>query len=329
MTSFLFPATTASQGLRMRRTYGTLYTDIVRASSDAIDALSLYRRLIFVEGPGAENVGFAAFDAHVGDTSCQLRACMLLDLTRQHREWAAASSGHVTWLDSYIEKLRKVHENGREVLAKLTFNRTHPEKLGIGAEEDTPIGILNNLGWSEPEVPGCPEGLYPNLLEGSSTGFGFQHSYKRTKGLSLGAIGEFSVAVVQVGQPAEKKPRAKGYVSPLLDNNSTDAAAAWDPVDTRILVRFLVYSFVLSKYKTFRQFKHTVGGRLHPETAISEGDFMVHDVWEKSVRDYKYSNAPRRINQEFRALQTWISELSCAWLCHIAKESTASPGIGR
>lgn len=40
----------------MRRTYGTVYTDIVRASSDAIDALSLYRRLLFTEGPGAETL---------------------------------------------------------------------------------------------------------------------------------------------------------------------------------------------------------------------------------------------------------------------------------
>ena len=146
MTSFLFPATTASQGPRMRRTYGTVYTDIVRASSDAIDALSLYRRLIITEGPGAEHVGFAAFDAHVGDTSCQLRACMLLDLTRQHREWAAAGSGHITWLDSYIEKLRKIHENGREVLAKLTLNRIHPEKLGIGAEGRYAHRYLESLG---------------------------------------------------------------------------------------------------------------------------------------------------------------------------------------
>lgn len=187
------------------------------------------------------------------------------------------------------------------------------------------------MGWSEPEIPGCPEGLYPNLLETSSNGSGFQHSYERTEELSLGGMDKFSVAIAQVGPPAEKKkPRAKAYVSPLLDNSSTDAAAAaWDPVDTRILVRFLVYSFVLSKHKTFCQFKHTVGGRLHPEAAICEGDFMVHDVWEKSVCDYKYSKAPRRINQEFRALQTWISELSCAWLCHIAKGSTASPSIGR
>lgn len=71
MACFLFPATaSAPMGLRPRNCYGTVLTDIVRASSDAIEALTLYRRLIFANDVYVDNAGFTAFDAHVGDT-CQ------------------------------------------------------------------------------------------------------------------------------------------------------------------------------------------------------------------------------------------------------------------
>ncbi|KAL4897042.1 hypothetical protein BDV59DRAFT_169657 [Aspergillus ambiguus] len=57
---------------------------------------------------------------------------------------------------------------------------------------------------------------------------------------------------------------------------------------------------------------------------------MVQDVWKKRpLDDYLYSKSPRRIYLEFGAMQTWVSELSCAWLCYTAKASSAAPGLER
>ncbi|GES57728.1 hypothetical protein ATEIFO6365_0001101700 [Aspergillus terreus] len=54
---------------------------------------------------------------------------------------------------------------------------------------------------------------------------------------------------------------------------------------------------------------------------------MVRDMWDYSLRDYKYSKATRRIELEFGLLQSWVSKLSSAWLYDIAKASSASPGM--
>ncbi|KAJ4159564.1 uncharacterized protein LMH87_008462 [Akanthomyces muscarius] len=182
MTSFLFPATTASQGLRLRNNYGLVYTDIVRASSDSIDALSLYRDLLFSRSPDADSVGFAAFDAHVGDTSCQVRAAMLLDLTRQHRKWASESSKAI-WLDDYIQRLILVRERAKGILADLTIRRIHPAKLGIGATEDTPAGILSNLGWKEPDVAQRVDALYQRAIPALTNAYKLQPLKESEKSL--------------------------------------------------------------------------------------------------------------------------------------------------
>ncbi|PQK11429.1 hypothetical protein BB8028_0003g00550 [Beauveria bassiana] len=406
MTSFLFPATTASQGLRLRNNYGLVYTDIVRASSDALDAFSLYRDLLFSQNPDVDSVGFAAFDAHVGDTSCQVRAAMLLDLTRQHRKWASESS-RATWLDEYIERLTAVRDKARDTLADLTIKRIHPAKLGIGATEDTPAGILSNLGWSEPDLDRRVNALYQRSAHQLTNAYklGSADEHEKDIPLSLrtsdsdregtrtptsdsessaferltessfpseisdvdsvpssrvsdagsqtplsvhpasdtGSQTPLSVHFAEAlhildsdeisttsckGSKDKKQANAtspKSYMSPLLEG--PDPAAAWDALDAKMAVRFLVFCFTLSKYKTFGRFAGGVGGRLYPEEAIRIGDAMVADVWNRATPDYKYSKATRRVILEFGALQTWMSELSCAWLCHTAKYSAASPSL--
>ncbi|KAM3548801.1 hypothetical protein ARSEF4850_009208 [Beauveria asiatica] len=393
MTSFLFPATTASQGLRLRNNYGLVYTDIVRASSDAVDALSLYRDLLFSQNPDVDSVGFAAFDAHVGDTSCQVRAAMLLDLTRDHRQWASESS-RATWLDEYIERLTAVRDKARDTLADLTIKRIHPAKLGIGATEDTPAGILSNLGWSEPDLDRRVNALYQRSAHPLTNVYKLEPADEHEKdppfslrtpdsdrqgtctptsdseGTAFEGLTESSFPFEssdvdsapssRVSDAGSQTPLSvhfaealdildsdevttssckrsghkemanatspKSYMSPLLEG--PDPAAAWDALDAKMAVRFLVFCFTLSKYKTFGRFAGGVGGRLYPEEAIRIGDAMAADVWNRATPDYKYSKATRRVILEFGALQTWMSELSCAWLCHTAKYSAASPSLG-
>lgn len=379
MTSFLFPATTASQGLRLRNNYGLVYTDIVRASSDSIDALSLYRDLLFSCNPDADSVGFAAFDAHVGDTSCQVRAAMLLDLTRQHRKWASESNKAI-WLDDYIQRLTLVRERARGMLADLTIRRIHPAKLGIGATEDTPAGILSNLGWKEPDVAQRVDALYQRAIPALTSAYKLQPMKESEKSLPFalqdprsdrtatladsvsgsevtGSENLSETSCSSETSDVESTPSSrtsdtgsetplsvhleeylhieslpeksvpKSYMSPLLEG--ADPGTAWDALDAKMAARFLVFCFTLSKYKTFGRFAAGVGGRLCPEEAIRAGDAMVADVWNRVTPDYKYSKATRRVSLEFAALQTWMSELSCAWLCRTAKYSAASPTMER
>ncbi|OJJ76876.1 hypothetical protein ASPBRDRAFT_60561 [Aspergillus brasiliensis CBS 101740] len=337
-----------------------MYTDIVRASSDAIDALTLYRRLILSEDAFVDNAGFAAFDAHVGDTACQLRAGMLLDLTKKHRQWALGSNGkESSWLDIYIERLTNVRDGAREMLAKLTIERIHPEKLGIGPKKDTPDGLLRHLGWDEEEILSSISVMYPmSPAEKPCTHDGCLHGWdlieeKRereqmaTKCQENNALWQIcndpavildsSISLhedknlvivddIDVKPSAERIPPSCASTASSSSNEAVDGIE-WNPRDAWTIVRFLTYCFVLSKYKSFRRFQHVVGARIDLEAAIRAGDEMVSDVWDYSLCNYKYSKSTRRIELEIGLLQSWISKLSCAWLYDLAKTSSASPGI--
>ncbi|KAB8255541.1 hypothetical protein BDV32DRAFT_141996 [Aspergillus pseudonomiae] len=321
-----------------------MYTDIVRASSDAIDALTLYRRLIFAEDAYVDNAGFTAFDAHVGDTSCQLQAGMLLDLTKKHRYWALSSSDkEASWLDKYIERL-----------TNLTIERIHPEKLGIGPKKDSPDGLLRHLGWDEQEILSSITAIYPisqvkkpRTHKGCLNGWDLieegQQEQLVTKcqenalwqicndpavlNNSIAHHEDMDIVIVDdtdVRPTAERVPPS--CASTASSNEAVDGIE-WNPLDAWTMVRFITYCIVLSKYKGFRRFQHVVGARIDPEAAIQAGDEMVRDVWDYSLFHYKYSKATRRIELEFGILQSWVSKLSCAWLYDIAKASSASPGI--
>ncbi|KGQ04424.1 hypothetical protein BB8028_0006g06400 [Beauveria bassiana] len=357
MACFLFPALAAPQGLRPRNCYGTILTDIVRASSDAIDALTLYRRLLFTNDTYVDDAGFTAFDAHVGDTSCQLRAGMLLDLTKMHRHWASSSCDKETsWLDRYIERLTNVLDGARKMLAKLTIERVHPEKLGIGPKKDSPDGLLRKLGWDEQEILNTITTLYPagqsktprtheSYLNGwDLTGVEEEQQkqpvpsctedswwqIRNDSAVVERAISRREDKTMVIVDDIDVRPAAETVLSSSASTASSNEGVdgiEWNPLSPCTMVRFLTYSFVLSKYKCFRRFQHVVGARIDFEAVIQAGDEMVGDVWDYSVRDYKYSKSTRRIELEIGRLQSWISKLSSAWLYDIAKASSASPGI--
>lgn len=355
MACFLFPALAAPQGLRPRNYYGTMLTDTVRASSDAIDALTLYRRLIFAKDPCVDNAGFAAFDAHVDDTSCQLRAGMLLDLVKMHRHWAMSSSDEeASWLDIYSERLTKLRDGARRMLAKLTIERIHPEKLGIGSKKDTPEGLLRNLGWDEGEILSSITALYPtsqtekprsherclndwDLTEGKleqlvtkrpeDALLQIRHDATVLDNFATNSEDNTMVVVDDIDARPKTESISPSSASTVSSNEAVDGIE-WNPRSAWTMVRFLTYSFILSKYKCFRRFQQVVGARINFEAAIQAGDEMVSDVWDYSLCNYRYSKATRRIEVEIGLLQSWISKLSSAWLYDIAKASSASPGIG-
>jgi hypothetical protein len=57
-------------------------------------------------------LGYLAFDAYVGDSSCQLRACMLLEILNRYRQRGSPAM-EVCSIEQTIERLKKVIENAR------------------------------------------------------------------------------------------------------------------------------------------------------------------------------------------------------------------------
>lgn len=99
----------------------------------------------------------------------------------------------------------------------------------------------------------------------------------------------------------------------MKNNMAKIPTMEWNPNDPRILVRFIVYSFVLSKYKQFLIKDGRFTCRLRHDLACDEGQEHMKPFWDMRNGDYKVAK-PLRVESEFTALRIWISELSCAWL---------------
>ncbi|KAK8093322.1 hypothetical protein PG997_000007 [Apiospora hydei] len=85
MAYLLFPAGESIKKGRRKDDYHVLCADIVRTGSDAIDAFSIFHNLVVGADQGDDAPGYMAFDAHVGETGCHLRAGMFLDLFSIYR----------------------------------------------------------------------------------------------------------------------------------------------------------------------------------------------------------------------------------------------------
>jgi hypothetical protein len=80
-----------------------------------------------------------------------------------------------------------------------------------------------------------------------------------------------------------------------------------------LLVRFVVYSYVLSKYKQFIMTENGLGCRLQPQIACEEGLRLIKPFWNRQNKDYRQPTQ-KAIKNEFHALQAWLSQLGCVWL---------------
>jgi hypothetical protein len=151
MASLLFPTTDLPAGARRKSDYVAFMSDIARASNDAASALSLFANLVAGTAGGSESPGFMAFDAHGGDTGCQLRAGMMQEVFILYRQlfdnmtetWATFHSQ----IQETTAKLRFVHENATHACMRLVRDKVHPNKLGFATTQDTPENMLRVLGW--------------------------------------------------------------------------------------------------------------------------------------------------------------------------------------
>lgn len=319
---------------QIRLLYAQLLTDVARSASDAIDALELFRTLLLGADSHPDSLGFMAFDAHGGDTACHLRAGMLLEVFSAHRQMIVNSATGKpkipVWIDRHVELLKNTTQRAKELCAALTKDRVHPTKLGIGAKEDTAEHILGVLGWEEPVFGQSPESIYCEEERGTAD---------TEEPVEREIRDEHSF-------PARYKWNAElsSYSSPRSPSSATTASSAssassepdilsplrtqWDLLDTKSVVRFLVFSYILSKYKTFFCMKDIVGARLYPEGAFTYGYALMAEYWDFKNVEYKKAKL-ERVSLEFRALQTWLSDYSCAWLQSLAMRFSPAGNMSR
>ncbi|ORX94547.1 hypothetical protein BCR34DRAFT_499185 [Clohesyomyces aquaticus] len=295
MSSFLFPISDHPAAARRKMDYAPFMSDIARATSDAGDALNLFKNLIEGTAGGQDSVGFMAFDAHGGDTGCQLRAGMMQEVSIVYRYLLKDVPD--TWntirgcIDTYTTKLLIVHENAKMACVKLVRDKAHPNKIGLATTEDTPENMLRVLGWDV----------------GSESP-------------SWAARAKISI---ELGM-SDSTPRSRTNIQEFIQQDAV-LSTAWDPLSIHNLTRFVIFCYVLSKYKVFAIIHGTIGARLAPEDAAEVSYSFIRPYTDKKKRPGK----PQRTLRELAELQSWLSDMSCAWLRSLALRARYSEDMER
>ncbi|KAE8137354.1 hypothetical protein BDV38DRAFT_283194 [Aspergillus pseudotamarii] len=144
----------ATNSQQRRLYYPLLLADVVRDCTDAIDALTVFHNLLSTkETIGNGTTGFKAFDGHVGDTACHIRAGILLDIFAFYREdqgeVMGCRRGELS-ISSYISNLKLTCNNAQMACSRLTSDNVCPSTLGFGPKHDIMENIITTLGWKEP-----------------------------------------------------------------------------------------------------------------------------------------------------------------------------------
>ncbi len=288
MAHFLFSANASVNKGKRKDDYPPLLADIVRGATDSIQALNLFRELVVGHGNSPSTPGFMAFDAHVGETGCHLRAGMVNDIFSTYRRIfrtnANAWKTVEIWLDETIIRLEGVITQARTACARLTKDKVKPSQLGLNPKQETPRKILLLLGWPEPEQ-------------------------------------SFRLSTIDAKRGDVFEPSTSGSSSSSLqDEKGTEvyhSRAVWDVLDSAILARFIIYTYILSKYKAFSIYNGSPNGSLQPQAADDFTHHLMETCWKLDGK----RPGLRRLDNEFRDLQVWLSELSCAWLQSLAERS--------
>ncbi|KAH8706936.1 hypothetical protein GQ44DRAFT_629403 [Phaeosphaeriaceae sp. PMI808] len=317
MATFLFPPGKHAKVTSTARHKSTAIPrnlfSIVRAATDSADALELFVNLIQEAEQDLTSPGFLAFDAHVGDTACQLRACMLLEIVNRYQRLDPLST-ELCQTKEAVEHLRAVATNAQNFCKELCdfpIRKASVEALGVSKHGMTMDEILQRVGWLEatkPKLDGSREPLtlpVPTpLSETSSMEFnpspdGTQTSYS-TPPSSASSTG--------ITNTAEQRKLASPFSAGVTSEY-------WMPWNLNQVVHFLIYCYILSKYKEFVVRSYIYGASIRPELAFQVSHKMMDGKFPKPYD----SPTKRPIEQEFQALQSYTSDLSCAWLGQMSK----------
>ena len=277
--------------------------------------------------------------------------------TEMPEAWASCHDS----IDTCTTKLRQVHENAKEACKDIMTHRVHPKIFGGPTEDtlrllgwgttdatrDTHIlaslvrQALHSKGIEIPDnIPflvhffqdseaGMPDqdSSTPSTPASYSTGtatsktpteYDFDSSSSETSFRGAEDLEKLRLDPVathqngsnsKVGQSIDS---VRYFIEDTLPMNCN-----WNPMDFYTLTRFVVFCYVLSKYKAFSIVNDAVGARTAPEVAAEVSySFMRPYTGKKKV-----PGKPQRILRELRELQSWLSELSCAWQKSLAQRS--------
>lgn len=314
MADILFPAFEHRFKAQKRIVYATFLTDVVRSSSDAIDALSLFRNLLYGDQKGPESIGYMAFDPHGGETGCHIRAGMVLEVFRVHRQLAYDINNKPLapkWIDQTIESLQETREKAKDLCWKLTVKKITAPKLGLSVNEETPARMLDFVGWKEPVFDASSGSLYESPIEPS----GSASSTTLTQALANLNVEQGIPRVLDQDATSSSAtaPQTPSSTVTSFDDVLSPVQTNWNLHDGNIMLRFVIYSYILSKYKMFFCLKSNVGARLFPEAAVKYQYELMTGYWNYDNVEFRKAKLDRN-GAELRALQSWMSDLSCAWL---------------
>lgn len=91
------------------------------------------------------------------------------------------------------------------------------------------------------------------------------------------------------------------------------------------MVRFIVFSFTLSKYKTFSYDGKRTIGTVKPCSAVGLVDSL-DTSRTKNKTTYKKPGI-NRLEREFREMKVWLSSLTTAWLLSRSRNIMQFPGF--
>lgn len=285
---------------------------ILRGATDAHEALSLYVQLLTepsLQELGS-NLGYHSFDAHVGDTACQLRACMLLEVTTRLRQDNTSST--VAVITSTIYELEQLLHQSRELLKELLvldwkkIQSGALDKLGLTKAGLTTEELLIKLGWSK---------------------------QLQLADLSRIASSRSSYTSVQTALSMTPNPSdlSEGWITPASSIGDSETSVSmsksrrhWDLFNSDMIIKFLVSSYVLSKYKQLTTINGVYLATLNPELAFQESQRLCPSNFVQQLGKQFVHPTKRANGEEFLGLQRFLSNLSCAWL---GTQSCDMPGL--
>ncbi|CAI7676488.1 unnamed protein product [Penicillium manginii] len=193
------------------------------------------------------------------------------------------AEGYASLLSAMAVHFRRIRKAAEITCFQLTQHRANPVVVGFSAKQDTLDNIINAL---------CSL-----KLDGADV--------DKTKSISTGPT--FN----------------RSFLHPLRFFDSLEQpVTSVLPSEPSHLIRFIIYSYVLSKYKRFIMTKSGLGCRLDPKLACEEGLRLIKPYWNIQNKDYRDAT-PKPIVEEFNALQAWLSQFGCTWLRSL---STANLG---
>lgn len=338
MAHIIFPAGDGINEAKRREDYPVLLADIVRGASDSVAALDLFRELVENVNPRNDKPGFMAFDAHGGETGCHLRAGMFDEIFSNYQqifryepeEWQSLRA----LLDDTTKRLELLIDQSKTAYIKIT-NFVRPQTLGLGPMQDTPLNILSHLGWVDPEQIFSDHAariklrrrLWEALETGSdSSDSGSALSDNSSSLHSTSAMSSPNIAPTEVSSTGSPLPEGSCLdlgstfkeASFIPDNDSSTSETSWNIFEPSTLIRVIVYSYILSKYKTFLFYNGSPNSSIDDRAA---NDYTLRLMSSFHNTMPKKRPGLKRLQVEFRKMQAWVSDMSCAWLRSLAKSS--------